>query len=193
MRRAAFVARKPRRTAGTSSPCLARASTDFVASLPGFRVQRAPLFLNGRSPVTRDVALTLGSLSEELTVTGSAADAARADTPRPVPSRSASYVPAPCVSRPAGGDIKEPRKIFDVKPRYPLDLITSQVAGVVVLKGIVTKEGGVRGVTVLREAHAGLSAAAIEAVSQWRFTPTLLNCEPVEVEMTVTINFTLGG
>jgi protein TonB len=44
---------------------------------------------------------------------------------------------------------------------------------------------------VLREVHPGLDEAALEAVRQWEFTPTLLNCEPVEVVMTVTMNFTV--
>ncbi len=140
-------------------PGLGPGQYDFEATLSGFKQERAPLFLNGRAPMQRDVALALGSLSEELTVSGSVAEAARGDAPRPVQSRSAGYVPRPCVSEAAGGDIKEPRKIFDVKPRYPSDLITGQVAGV---------------------------------VSQWRFTPTLLNCEPVEVEINITVNFTVG-
>jgi hypothetical protein len=44
-------------------------------------------------------------------------------------------------------------------------------------------------VRTLRSAHPDLERAAIEAVSQWEFTPTLLNCSPVEVRMTATVNF----
>ena len=64
--------------------------------------------------------------------------------------------------------------------------------GTVVLKGLVTKQGTVADIKVLREAHEKLAAAATAAVAQWQFTPTRLNCVPVEVEMTVTVNFTTG-
>jgi TonB family protein len=88
-----------------------------------------------------------------------------------------------------GGDIREPRKIKDVKPVYPPDALAAQVSGVVILEATVAKDGTVRDVRVLRSIPM-LDAAAIDAVSQWQFTPTQLNGMPVEVLMTVTVNFT---
>ena len=90
-----------------------------------------------------------------------------------------------------GGDIKEPRKIRDVKPVYPELARASAVQGIVILEVVVTYDGTVREAKVLRSV-ALLDDAAVEAVRQWQFTPTFLNNQPVEVVMTVTVNFTLG-
>ena len=90
-----------------------------------------------------------------------------------------------------GGDIKEPKKIRDVKPIYPDIARANGVQGIVILEVIITYDGSVREVKVLRSV-ALLDDAAADAVRQWQFTPTLLNNQPVEVVMTVTVNFTLG-
>jgi len=87
-----------------------------------------------------------------------------------------------------GGDIREPRKIKDVKPIYPADALAAQVSGVVILEATIAKDGSVKDVRVLRSIPM-LDAAAIDAVSQWLFTATQLNGVPVEVLMTVTVNF----
>lgn len=90
-----------------------------------------------------------------------------------------------------GGDVKEPRKIKDVKPVYPDLARASDVKGIVILEVVITYDGTVREVRILRSV-ALLDEAAVEAVRQWQFTPTLLNNQPVEVVMTVTVNFTLS-
>jgi TonB family protein len=90
-----------------------------------------------------------------------------------------------------GGDIKEPRKIKDVKPVYPEAAQASKVSGIVILEAIIDQQGMVRDVKVLRSV-ALLDQAAIDAVMQWQFTQTLLNGVPVEVVMTVTVNFSLS-
>ena len=63
------------------------------------------------------------------------------------------------------------------------------VQGIVILEALIEQDGSVGDVRVLRSI-ALLDQAAVEAVRQWRFTPTLLNGQPVEVLMTVTVNFT---
>jgi protein TonB len=75
-----------------------------------------------------------------------------------------------------------------VRPVYPPDALAAQVSGVVILEATIAKDGSVRDVRVLRSIPM-LDAAAIDAVSQWKFTATELNGVPVEVLMTVTINF----
>lgn len=90
-----------------------------------------------------------------------------------------------------GGDIKEPKKIRDVRPVYPQIAQTAKVQGIVIIEAIIGKDGNVRDAKVLRSVPL-LDQAALEAVRQWRFTPTLLNGIPVEVVMTVTVNFTLN-
>jgi protein TonB len=65
------------------------------------------------------------------------------------------------------------------------------MSGIVFLEAIIAKDGSVKDLRVTRSAGV-LDQAAIDAVSQWRYTPTLLNGEPVEVIMTVTVNFTFN-
>lgn len=91
-----------------------------------------------------------------------------------------------------GGDIAEPKKILDVKPVYPEAAQAAKISGIVILEIVIDTTGGVRDAKVLRTQPL-LDQAALDAVKQWRFTPTLLNGAPQEVIMTVTVNFTLGG
>ena len=90
-----------------------------------------------------------------------------------------------------GGDVKEPKKIKDVKPVYPEIAQASKVQGIVIMEVIIGKDGTVVDARVLRSVPL-LDQAALDAVRQWEFTPTYLNNVPVEVVMTVTVNFTLG-
>ncbi len=90
-----------------------------------------------------------------------------------------------------GGDISEPKKIRDLKPVYPADAQAAGIQGLVILEAVIGTDGAVRSAKVLR-GQPLLDEAAVGAVVQWRYTPTLLNGEPVEVVMTVTVNFTLG-
>jgi TonB family protein len=89
-----------------------------------------------------------------------------------------------------GGNIRTPIKTKDVKPVFPADAQTAGVQGVVILETIIDDQGTIANARVLRSIPM-LDAAALSAVSQWQFTPTLLNGNPVGVIMTVTVNFTL--
>ena len=89
-----------------------------------------------------------------------------------------------------GGSIAEPKKIKDVKPVYPADAQAAGIQGVVILEATIAPSGYVSDARILRSIPA-LDQAAVEAVRQWAFTPTLLNGAPVSVLMTVTVNFTL--
>jgi TonB family protein len=89
-----------------------------------------------------------------------------------------------------GGNIRTPTKIQDVRPVYPPDAMANGIAGVVILEALIDTEGNVESAKVLRSIPM-LDQAALDAVKQWKFTPTLLNGVPVPVLMTVTVNFTL--
>ena len=88
--------------------------------------------------------------------------------------------------------MKAPVKIADVAPTYPMIARSARVQGVVILEAVLDASGSVESVRVLRSIPL-LDQAALDAVRQWRFTPALLNGEPVPVVMTVTVNFTLEG
>jgi TonB family protein len=89
-----------------------------------------------------------------------------------------------------GGNVPAPTKTRHVNPVYPAEARDAGVQGVVICEVTLNRDGRVAGVRVLRSIPA-LDAAAVEAVSQWEFTPTNLNGEPVPVIMTVTVNFAL--
>jgi periplasmic protein TonB len=96
--------------------------------------------------------------------------------------------PAPVVR--VGGMIREPRKVRHVAPVYPNIARTARIEGVVILECAISPQGRVEGVQVLRGVPT-LDEAAVEAVKQWTYTPTLLGGVPVGVVMTVTVNFVL--
>jgi protein TonB len=89
-----------------------------------------------------------------------------------------------------GQGVREPRKIVDARPIYPALALSVKVEGAVILEAVINERGGVERVRVLKSIPL-LDAAAIDAVSRWRYSPTLLNGTPVAVLMTITINFTL--
>jgi TonB family protein len=89
-----------------------------------------------------------------------------------------------------GGEIKVPTKIRDVKPDYPADARAARVQGVVIIEAVIDADGQVAASRVLRSIP-GLDEAAMQAVQQWRFTPTMLNNAPSAMLMTVTVNFRL--
>ena len=89
-----------------------------------------------------------------------------------------------------GGHISPPAKVKDVKPSYPSIAQAARVQGIVIIEATIGPSGRVEDTRVLRSIPL-LDAAALEAVRQWEYTPTLLNNQPVPVIMTVTVNFTL--
>jgi protein TonB len=90
-----------------------------------------------------------------------------------------------------GGNVKPPLKTFNIDPVYPDIAKQAHVQGVVILECTISPQGRVTNVKVLREIPL-LNEAAMAAVRQWRYTPTLLNGVPVPVIMTVTVNFKLN-
>ena len=90
-----------------------------------------------------------------------------------------------------GGQIKEPKKLKHVNPEYPDIAKQARVQGVVILECTISPQGKVTDVKILRGIPL-LDQAAVGAVRQWVYTPTLLNGVPVPVIMTVTVNFKLS-
>ena len=87
-----------------------------------------------------------------------------------------------------GGKVKPPTKIKDVRPVYPPLALSARVSGVVIIEATIGPDGKVIDTKVLRSVPM-LDQAALDAVQQWGYSPTLLNGVPVPVVMTVTINF----
>ena len=118
---------------------------------------------------------------------------ARPGMPPPPPPPSVTYTRESKVADGAlrvGGTIKPPTKIRNVSPVYPAEAKAAGIQGVVILETRIEGDGTVSQARVLRSVPL-LDQAAVDAVLQWEFTPTLLNGQPVPVIMTTTVNFTL--
>ena len=84
-------------------------------------------------------------------------------------------------------------KIHDVSPQYPQMAKIARVQGPVVLAAVIGKDGAIQNLRVVSTASPLLNQSALDAVKQWRYRPYILNGEPVEVDTTITVNFTLSG
>ena len=89
-----------------------------------------------------------------------------------------------------GPGIQAPVKLFEVQPIYPPIARQAHVTGLVIIEAVIGTDGRVTDARVLRSAPL-LDEAALAAVRQWRYRPTLLGGVPVAVVLTVTVNFTL--
>jgi protein TonB len=89
-----------------------------------------------------------------------------------------------------GAGIRPPTQITRVQPVYPAVAQSARVSGVVILEALIGADGRVSDARVLRSIPL-LDQAALDAVRQWVYAPTLLNGVPVPIVMTVTVTFTL--
>ncbi|MEO7270879.1 MAG: TonB family protein [Vicinamibacterales bacterium] len=113
----------------------------------------------------------------------------RVPSPPPPPPDPSQMVDGVVPVR-VGGEIKVPTKLVNVPPVYPPVAQDARVQGVVIIEAVLDASGVVNHTKVLRSIPL-LDQAAIDAVKQWVFTPTLVNGVPMPVIMTVTVNFTL--
>ncbi len=82
--------------------------------------------------------------------------------------------------------------IHQVRPTYPALARQARIQGTVVLQAVIGKDGNIQNLKVV-SGHPMLAPAALEAVKQWKYKPYYLNGEPVEVDTTINVNFTLAG
>jgi beta-lactamase regulating signal transducer with metallopeptidase domain len=184
-----------------------------AASLAGFKNVRVPVSVAPDAAHTRSLVMPVGTLQETITVTGTRGAAAEVTAPRPPKaavdrsgrdprvtlaelmaetSRTSSFRAGT-----VGGQIKAPAKTRHVNPIYPASAQSTGVEGVVSLVARIGVDGQVLEAFQTRESdanppvHPDLVAAAIDAVHAWEFTPTHLNGVPVEVQMTVSVQFSL--
>jgi TonB family protein len=88
-----------------------------------------------------------------------------------------------------GRGVALPTKLSDVAARYPAEALAAGVQGVVIAEIVVNESGNVTDTKILRSIPL-LDEAALEAVRQWQFSPSVVNGHVVPVKMTVTVNFT---
>ena len=90
-----------------------------------------------------------------------------------------------------GGDVEAAKLIYVPKPGYPQLARMARIQGTVRLAALIAADGTVKHLRVI-SGHPLLVKAALEAVEKWRYQPTLLNGDPVEVETEIDVNFALA-
>lgn len=89
-----------------------------------------------------------------------------------------------------GGVVEEANLIYGPKPGYPQLAKMARIQGTVRLEALIATDGTIKGLRII-SGHPLLVKAALQAVEQWRYRPTLLNGQPVEVETEIDVNFSL--
>ena len=154
----------------------------LAAELAGFKALRHEFELKDARDWDRAITLQVGSLTESIHVRAS----------RIPPPAQSTRAQAPQPTR-VGGNIRIPSKLKDVRPVYPDAMRAAGREGVVPIEAIIGVDGRVISVRVTTaQVHPDFAIAAADAVRQWLFSPTLLNGKPVEVVMTVTVDFKIG-
>src|SRR5581483_7611671 len=113
--------------------------------------------------------------------------------PPPPPPPKAVEAPKPVTPQRirVGGNVQQAKLVKQPRPVYPPLAKQARIQGVVRLNAIIGKDGTIQNLTV-STGHPLLVPAALEAVKQWVYKPTLLNGEPVEVVTQIDVNFTLS-
>ena len=150
----------------------------------GFEEYKAPRIIvaPGRE-FSQKITLQPGAYMEEVNVVAKGAA-------KPQPTETAGK---PTRVR-LGGDIQAPRLLNRVQPIYPTATKAAGIEGTVILHAIIGMAGHPLSLRVMnKQVDPELARAAVEAVSKWSYSPTLLNGEPIEVDTTIIVNFTLSS
>jgi periplasmic protein TonB len=119
-------------------------------------------------------------MTESVEVTAKAEPGTRSAPPNAAPHRIR-----------VGGLVQAGKLIEQKKPDYPESARMRGIEGAVLLEAVISMEGIPLNWKVLSSPDPDLSQAAIDAVRQWRYEPTLLNGEPIEVVTTISVRFRL--
>jgi TonB family protein len=167
---------------------------------PGFANLTEPIAITGRD-LSKVIHLQIGSLEETITLVSGPVVASKPDPERlqklqalrekaqERQQRATERCAGAAVGGGMGGNILQPWKLKDVKPIYPETASITGLGGAVRMDALIGTDGTVRDIRVISSPHPDLDRAAAEAVRQWEFTPTILNCTPIDVRMKVTANF----
>ena len=111
--------------------------------------------------------------------------------PPPPPPPPPPKPKAPTAPIRVGGNVQQANLIKQPKPVYPPLAKAARVQGTVKFQATISKDGTIQNLQLLSGPPL-LVQAAMQAVQQWQYKPTLLNGEPVEVITTIDVNFTLS-
>ena len=146
----------------------------------GFAVRKVNADVVAGAVARADGKLDVGQVTETVTVNG------KRSTPLPnsAPTRAAQRIRV-------GGMVTPLRLLRQTRPVYPPELQQAGVEGTVMVRATVALNGSVLNPQVINSVDPHLAKAALDAVSQWQYQPTLLNGEPIETVTTVSVDFHL--
>ena len=149
----------------------------------GFVEYKAPqVVLEPGREASQNVTLKIAAVMDEV-------DVLAEGTAKPLPSSGTSGKPARLR---VGGDVEAAKRLNLVTPVYPQAAKAAGIQGTVILHAIIGMDGTPLSLRVMNgDIDPELTRSAVEAVSKWRYRPTLLNGEPIEVDTTIMVNFKL--
>ncbi|MBV9767902.1 MAG: TonB family protein [Acidobacteriaceae bacterium] len=145
----------------------------------GFALLLREFTLQPDSNVERSFNMQVGSGQEEVNVEAKGEPAEASPSTEPKPTR-------------VGGSVMQSKLVTRVNPVYPATAKAAGIQGTVLLETVILKDGTAGEITVTSSPNDDLSQASLEAVRQWRWSPVLLNGQPIEVVTQVRINYTLA-
>jgi protein TonB len=170
----------PHQTQGVSRPVFHLAALQAPTAVPRHidLSADAPEIGNGPATVGPDGPSLVGLLREAVI--------------QPPPAQVAKSLPAaPPVQVRVGGGVQSAKLIFGPGPAYPPLARTTRTQGTVRIQAVIGRDGAIKNLQLISGPPL-LVSVAMEAVQQWRYKPTLLNGEPVEVITLIDVNFTLS-
>jgi TonB family protein len=184
----AFVATASTNEAGIyrfASIPAGRYSADYLAR--GFAMRTIPVQIASGRSSRQDIELELGQISQTIELTApklvaGAATSAAQPAPKPSPIT-------------VGGRVEAARLLSQARPVYPPELQQQRIEGTVRLRAQISRDGVPVNVHVLNddEVDPRMAQAAVDAVRQWRYLPSKLDGEPVEVTTSIDVAFHLGN
>lgn len=148
---------------------------------PGFKPFTMPaISLDTGAEISRDANLEIGEVQERVQVQGQGVPASNVDA-----GENAKRIRI-------GGSVEAAKLFTQVMPVYPEQAKAAGSQGTVVLRAVISKDGTPLSLHVVNgEIDPLLARSAVEAVSHWRYRPTLLNGDPVEVATEIQVVYTL--
>ena len=178
---------------GEFSLDVADGSYDISIAAPGFAKQdHQGVLFDNRNAKRMDMTLAVGAMQERIQVQSGMdhgmdqkMQAERAAIERTITAADNQRIRV-------GGNVQAANLIRKVTPLYPSTAKFDRVEGTVIMKAVIAKDGTILSLEQINKlVDARLAEAALDAVKQWQYKPTLLNGEPIEVVTEIEVNFTL--
>jgi TonB family protein len=158
------------------------------ASLPGFATKVFTFTMSPGGAWRENLILNLAAVNTYVQISASRPSVVPGVAPPPI--TGAPGIPAP--PQRIGGDVAQAQLLTQTKPIYPPTARAAGIQGDVLIQATIGRDGSVMNPTVInRGVDPELAQAALQAVTQWRYKPALLNGQPVEILTEISVSFSL--